>query len=98
SPAGRRVFTLRWKALRGPASSSRAARRAAREKGLCPVRILFHEELDFISDQLVQMSQLAAQALERATRSLLEADLTLAEQVITDDDEIDALRRDLENR
>ena len=62
------------------------------------MRILFHEELDFISDQLVQMSQLAAQAMERATKALLEADLTLAEQVISDDDEIDALRRDLENR
>lgn len=62
------------------------------------MRILFHEELDFISDQLVQMSQLAAQALERATRALLEADLALAEQVISDDDQIDALRRDLENR
>lgn len=62
------------------------------------VRSLFHEELDFISDQLVRMSRMAAEALERATRSLLEADLELAEQVITDDEEIDAVRRDLENR
>lgn len=62
------------------------------------MRSLFHEELEFISDQLVQMSRLAAEALERATRSLMEADLALAEQVITDDEQIDALRRDLENR
>ncbi|GGK76975.1 phosphate signaling complex protein PhoU [Ornithinimicrobium pekingense] len=62
------------------------------------MRSLFHEELDFISDQLVRMSRMAAEALERATRSLLEADLELAEQVITDDEEIDAVRRDLENR
>lgn len=62
------------------------------------MRSLFHEELDFISDQLVQMSQLAAQALERATKALMEADLALAEQVISDDEQIDALRRDLENR
>jgi phosphate transport system protein len=62
------------------------------------VRSLFHEELDFISDQLVRMSRMAAQALERATKALMEADLALAEQVITDDEEIDAVRRDLENR
>ncbi len=62
------------------------------------MRSLFHEELDFISDQLVQMSRMAAEALERATRALMEADLTLAEQVITDDEQIDAVRRDLENR
>ena len=62
------------------------------------MRSLFHEELDFISDQLVRMSRMAAEALERATKALLEADLALAEQVITDDEEIDAVRRDLENR
>ncbi len=62
------------------------------------MRSLFHDELDFISDQLVQMSRMAGEALEKATRALLEADLTLAEEVITDDDQIDAVRRDLENR
>lgn len=62
------------------------------------MRSLFHEELDFISDQLVQMSRMAGEALELATRALLEADLTLAEQVITDDEQIDVVRRDLENR
>ena len=62
------------------------------------MRSLFHEELDFISDQLVRMSRMAAEALERATKALLEADLALAEQVVTDDEEIDAVRRDLENR
>lgn len=62
------------------------------------MRILFHEELAFISDQLVAMSRLSGRALERATTALLEADLALAEQVISEDEQIDAIRRDLESR
>ena len=62
------------------------------------MRHLFHEELEFIPEQLVEMSRLSARALERATRALLEADLALAEQVITDDEQIDRIRRDLESR
>ncbi|MFK5635631.1 MULTISPECIES: phosphate signaling complex protein PhoU [unclassified Ornithinimicrobium] len=62
------------------------------------MRSLFQEELAFTSDQLVEMSRLSARALDRATQSLMEADLALAEQVITDDEQIDALRRDLDNR
>lgn len=62
------------------------------------MRILFHEELEFISEQLVEMSRLAGTALTRATTALLEADLALAEQVISADEQIDAIRRDLETR
>lgn len=58
----------------------------------------YQEELGHISAQLVEMSGLAATALERATRSLMEADLTLAQQVISDDAYLDALRRDVDNR
>lgn len=58
----------------------------------------FQEELDLISEQLVEMSRLSATALQRATRSLMETDLTLAQQVISDDQLIDALRRELDNR
>lgn len=62
------------------------------------MRSLFHEELAFISEQLVLMSRRAAEALELATRALMEADLELAQQVITDDEQIDEMRRELENR
>ncbi len=62
------------------------------------MRHLFHEELEFISEQLVEMSRLSARALGRATTALLEADLALAEQVITDDEQIDGIRRELESR
>lgn len=62
------------------------------------MRSAFQEELELISEQLVEMSRLSATALERATSALMETDLTLAQQVISDDQLIDALRRELDNR
>lgn len=62
------------------------------------MRAAFAEELQFITDQLVEMSRLAASALSRATKAALESDLELAEQVITEDEHLDAVRRDLDNR
>lgn len=62
------------------------------------MRSVFHEELRSLSDQLVELSRLSARALNRATEALLNADLSLAEQVISEDDAIDAIRIDLDNR
>jgi phosphate transport system protein len=62
------------------------------------MRSVFHDQLDLISEQLVELSRLSAQALNRATRAMLEGDLSLAEQVISEDDAIDALRRECDNR
>lgn len=62
------------------------------------MRGLFQEELDHVQDQLVEMSGLAATALQRATSALMGADLSLAQEVISDDQLLDALRRDLDNR
>lgn len=62
------------------------------------MRAAFAEELQFITDQLVTMSGLAASALEQATKAAMEADLELAERVITEDEHLDAVRRDLDNR
>lgn len=62
------------------------------------MRSLFQEELEHISDELVEMSRLSATALNRATQALMNADLALAQQVISDDQFLDALRRDLDNR
>ena len=62
------------------------------------MRGLFHEELELISEQLVELSKMSARALNRATQALFDADLVLAEQVISDDEEIDAVRVDLDNR
>ena len=61
------------------------------------MRDAFHEDLDRISDQLVQMTTMVGTAMERATTALLEADLGLAESVIAADDDIDELRRQVDD-
>jgi phosphate transport system protein len=62
------------------------------------VRDIYHDELDDIGDRVLEMINLVAIAMQRATEALLDADLVLAEQVIADDDRIDALRAELEDR
>jgi len=62
------------------------------------LRTAFHEELRLIRDQLVEMTRLTSSALNRATQALTDADLELAESVITADEHIDALRRELDDR
>lgn len=58
----------------------------------------FHDELDDIGNRVLEMINLVAVAMQRATTALVDADLALAEQVIGDDDRIDALRVELEDR
>lgn len=48
------------------------------------MRTEFHEQLDSLIETLSQMCGLAGLAMERATQGLLQADLVMAEQVITD--------------
>jgi phosphate transport system protein len=62
------------------------------------MRDSFHEDLNKISVQLVEMTRLAGSAMSRATTALLDADLHLAESVIASDEQIDALRRELDER
>ena len=52
------------------------------------MRDAFHEDLDRLSDQLVEMTRLASSAMSRATTALLDADITLAESVIESDDHV----------
>jgi len=61
------------------------------------MRNSFHEDLQKISDQLVEMTRLAGSAMSRATTALLDADLNMAESVIAADEQIDALRRELDD-
>jgi phosphate transport system protein len=61
------------------------------------MRNSFHEDLQRISDQLVEMTRLAGSAMSRATTALLDADLKMAESVIAADEQIDALRRELDD-
>lgn len=62
------------------------------------MRDAYHEELNALSDQLVEMTRLVGSAISRASTALLDADLTLAESVIAADDAVDALRDDLDAR
>src|ERR1039457_2090171 len=48
------------------------------------MRAAYHEQLSELSEQLGQMCGLAGVAMEHATQALLQADLVLAEQVMTD--------------
>ncbi len=60
------------------------------------MRKAYHEALDEIADGLVEMTHLAASAMTRATTALLDADVRLADSVITADAEIDARREQLD--
>ena len=62
------------------------------------MRDAFHDELDALSDQLVEMTRLVHSAVSRATTALLDADLSLAESVIAADEQLDAIHHDLEER
>ena len=63
-----------------------------------PMRENYHEELNSVIADLVGMTAMVSTALKESTRALLEADLTIAEQVISNDAKIDALHDDLEQR
>ncbi len=61
------------------------------------MRTAYHEELSALNAQLAEMCGLSATAMEHATRALLEAELSLAEQVIADREHIVALNRRAED-
>ncbi|MEV4069698.1 phosphate signaling complex protein PhoU [Nonomuraea fuscirosea] len=60
------------------------------------MRDAYHEELDALTDKLVEMTRLVRSAISRATTSLLDADLALAESVISRDEEVNATFADIE--
>ncbi len=55
------------------------------------MRTAYHEQLADLTELLGKMCGLAGIAMERATQALLHADLVLAEQVITDHEQIAAM-------
>ncbi|MEI8066098.1 MAG: phosphate signaling complex protein PhoU [Actinomycetes bacterium] len=62
------------------------------------MRESFHEELDSIRTSLVHMAKLVEEAMAKATSSLLNANLTLAEEVIQQDIVIDTIQHDLDTK
>lgn len=55
------------------------------------MRTAYHEQLSGLTERLATMCGLAGIAMERATQALLQADLVLAEQVITDHQQLAAM-------
>lgn len=60
------------------------------------MRKVFHDELDKVTADLVEMTRLAGSAIGRATMALLDADVALAESVIAADRDLDRMREDLD--
>ncbi|HET9142908.1 phosphate signaling complex protein PhoU [Actinophytocola sp.] len=56
------------------------------------MREAYHVELAQLADELAGMCSMVGDAMELATRALLDADLALAEQVIGDDAKVDEAR------
>jgi phosphate transport system protein len=56
------------------------------------MRAVYHERLSELSHKLGEMSGLTGSATGRATQALLVADLSLAQRVITDHEQIAACR------
>jgi phosphate transport system protein len=52
------------------------------------MRTAFHEQLDSLTELLSNLCGLAGLAMDRATQALLHADLTMAEQVMSDHDHV----------
>src|SRR6476661_993098 len=62
------------------------------------MREAFQDQLGQLADHLAEMCTVVASAMEMATTALLERDLQLAEDVISEDARIDDLRAIVEDR
>jgi phosphate transport system protein len=60
------------------------------------MRDAYHEKLDGLSGKLVEMTRLVRSAMARASTALLDADLRLAEEVITADEQVNKIEADIE--
>ena len=60
------------------------------------MREVFQQELAEVQERLVEISGLVAISIEKATRAFNESDVSLAEEVIADDDKIDDLTVELD--
>ena len=62
------------------------------------MRNVFHEELESITADHLKMTALVKDAIDSATKALLNADLQLAETVIADDLAVDTIQHNLDER
>ncbi len=62
------------------------------------IRKSFHQALDEIRHDIVRLAGMVTEALGRATAALLDGDLRVAEEIIANDDVLDTLTLDIEER
>ena len=62
------------------------------------IRSVFQEELDGVSQSLVDLTNMVSDSIQKATHALISADLKLAEEVITNDEMVDNYQHDLDSR
>ncbi|CAB4594899.1 unannotated protein [freshwater metagenome] len=62
------------------------------------IRSVFQDELDGVSQSLVDLTEMVSESIAKATTSVLTADLELAEDVIATDDRIDNFQHELDAR
>jgi phosphate transport system protein len=62
------------------------------------IRSVFQDELDGVSQTLLDLTAMVADSIAKATESVIKTDLNLAEEVIATDDRIDDLQHDLDAR
>jgi phosphate transport system protein len=60
------------------------------------LRDAYHDDLNALTESMVEMTRLVSSAVARATTALLDADLELAEKVISSDAAVDAQYRNAE--
>lgn len=61
-------------------------------------RKLFHDELDEIRAEVIRLGAMAAEAVQRGTDALLDADLGEVERIIEADRQLDDISHDIEHR
>ena len=61
------------------------------------IRSVFQEELDGVSQSLVDLSNMVSNSIRKATHALIDLDLKMAEEVISDDEKVDSYQHELDS-
>src|SRR3978361_617533 len=75
----------------GVAARPRIPRAHARQEGSHLMREVFQQELKEVQDRLVEISELVVVSIQNATQAFTKSDVSLAEEVIANDNKIDEL-------
>jgi phosphate transport system protein len=60
------------------------------------IRSVFQDELDGVSQTLVDLSNMVSASIKKSTHALIDSDLSAAEEVISEDEKIDLVQHDLD--